>query len=129
MADGQQQEPEFGNLSIKDIDRGFLVEQIDEHLKMAYADVLDLNKEATKKRTVNIQIVIMPEKSRRAAQVDWNVDLKPSSHIKRESQTIFLGKDKNGNAIATAFDPKQPVLFDSDEPVRDAVEISNEENN
>lgn len=122
-------EPNYSNLTIYDIDRGFLVEQINEHLKQIVADIADPNKEPTKKRSVNIEIAFAPSKSRRDAQLTYKVVLKPSTHIERESQTIFIAKDKDGLPIAMAFDPKQQVLFDSDESVADAQLLDNKENN
>lgn len=119
---------DYRNLTIYDIDRGFLVEQVNEHLAQIVADIADLNKEPTKKRSVNVEIIFAASKSRRDAQVSYKVTLKPSTHIERESQTVFIAKDKDGNPIAMPFDPKQQVLFDADEPVGGA-QIADKENN
>jgi len=121
-------EPHYENLTIYDIDRGFLVEQVNEHLKQIVADIADPNKEPTKKRSVNVEIVFAASKSRRDAQVTYKVTLKPSTHIERESQTVFIAKDKDGVPIAMPFDPKQAVLFDSDESVADAQDAGKENN-
>jgi len=98
------------NLTIDDIDRGFLVEQINEHLSQLIADIVDPNKEATKKRSVNIEIAFAPSKSRRDAQLTYKVTLKPSTHIERDSQTIYIGKAEDGTPIAKPYVIEQPML-------------------
>lgn len=108
MADGS--EPGIGNLTIQDIDRGFLVEQVNQHLAMIVADIADLNKEATKKRSVNIEIAFAPSKSRRDAQLTYKVTLKPSTHIERDSQTIYIAKTKDGVPIAKPYVIEQMEL-------------------
>lgn len=124
----QATQADYRNLTIYDIDRGFLVEQVNEHLAQIVADIADLNKEPTKKRSVNVEIIFAASKSRRDAQVTYKVTLKPSTHIERESQTVFIAKDKDGVPIAMPFDPKQQVLFDADESVAGA-QIAEKENN
>lgn len=98
------------NLTIGEIDRGLLIEQINEYLAQAVADIADPNKEATKNRSVNVTITFSPSKSRREAAVTYLVTLKPSTHIARESSTIYLGKAEDGTPIAKPYVPNQQVL-------------------
>lgn len=112
------------NLTIHDIDRGYLVAQIDEYLAKAVADIADLNKQPTKKRTVKIEINFAPSKSRRDAQVTYSVDLKPSRHVERDSSTIFLGKAEDGTPIAKPWVPDQQEL----PGVGDAIDLQEDAN-
>lgn len=98
------------NLTIQDIDRGFLVEQINDHLAQLMADVVDPNKQATKKRSVNIEIAVAPSKSRRDAQLTYRVVLKPATHIERESQTIYIARGKDGSVMAKPYVIEQQDL-------------------
>lgn len=98
------------NLVIGDIDRGMLVEQINAVLALAIADIADVNKEATKIRTVAVAIRFQPSKSRRECAVDFQVILKPSTHIPREATTVYLGKAEDGTPIAKPYIPNQQVL-------------------
>lgn len=98
------------NLTIDDIDRGLLVEQINAVIAEAIADIADINKEATKTRTVAVAIRFQPSKSRRECTVDFQVILKPSTHIPRDPTTIYLGKAEDGTPIAKPYVPNQQVL-------------------
>lgn len=98
------------NLTIQDIDKGFLIEQINVHLSSIIADILDPNKLATKKRSVNIQINLAPSKSRRDAQLTYKVEAKPATHIERDSQTIYIARDKDGQPIAKPYVIEQQDL-------------------
>lgn len=98
------------NLKLAEIDRGLLVEQVDEYLAQCIADIADVNKEPTKKRTVQITITFQPSRSRREAAVSYQVSLKPSTHIERESSTIYLGKAEDGTPIAKPWVPNQQTL-------------------
>lgn len=118
MADGQTDIQQ--NLTIHDLDKGLLVAQIDEYLAKAMQDIIDPNKQATKKREVVIKIAFLPSKSRRDCQMKWNVDLKPSTHIERDTQTIYIARDKNGNAIAKPYVINQPDL----PGVQDAIDAA-----
>lgn len=112
------------NLTLGDIDRGLLIEQINEYLAQAVADIADQNKEATKVRTVAIAIRFIPSKSRREAAVDYQVILKPSTHIAREASTIYLGKAEDGTPIAKPYVPNQQAL----PGVEDALSLEGDSN-
>lgn len=112
------------NLKLGEIDRGLLIDQVNEYLAKAVADIADPNKEATKKRTVQITITFSPSKSRREAAVNYKVDLKPSTHIERESSTIYLGKAEDGSPIAKPYVPNQQVL----PGVEDALNVGQDGN-
>lgn len=98
------------NLRIDEIDRGLLVDQINEHLAQCVFDIADVNKEATKKREVVITIAFHPAKSRREAAVKYDVKLKPSTHIAREPTMVFLGKNSGGEIVAKPWVPDQQEL-------------------
>lgn len=100
---------ENSNLTIGDIDRGFLIQQINEYLAKAIQDIADVNKNPTKKRSLNVQIVFTPSKSRREAEVSYLVTLKPSTHVERKS-TVYMGKAENGEPIAKPYVPNQQIL-------------------
>jgi hypothetical protein len=97
------------NLTVGEIDRGYLVEQINEYLAKIVVDIADPNKEPTKKRTVDVKITFSPSKSRREAEVSYLVTLKPSTHVERKS-TIYMGKAEDGSPIAKPYVPNQAIL-------------------
>lgn len=119
------------NLKLRDIDRGNAIAQIDEYLAMAIADIADRGKKATKPRVVTATITFIPSKSRREAEVSYQVALKPSGHVEREKSVVYLGKDSTGKAIAKPYIPNQQVLpgaensfINSDEDAADDRAIS-----
>lgn len=108
-------EAELGNLKIDEIDRGLLVDQINEHLARCVADIADVSKKAEKKRSVVVTIDFHPSKSRREAACQYSVMLKPSTHIDREPTTIYLGRGKDGTAYAKPYETDQQDLFEPSE--------------
>ena len=53
----------LGNLILDEIDRGLCVEQVNEHIAQCIADIADVNKKATKKRSVVLTIDFHPSES------------------------------------------------------------------
>lgn len=100
------------NIIIDEIDNGVLVAQINEHLEQIVADIADLNKIPDKKRTLQVTINFMPSKSRKEADIEYSVTIKPSSHIKRDPVTMHLAKTADGKPYAKPFDPQQIEMFD-----------------
>jgi hypothetical protein len=98
------------NLTLEDLDGGNVALQITEVLRDAVRDIADPDKKATKPRIVTATIILAPSKSRREAEVSYQVTLKPSVHADREKTVIYLGKDKEGNPIAKPWIPNQGVL-------------------
>lgn len=101
---------ENNNITLGEIDNGNVVLQVNEYLKQLVADIADPNKKATKPRSVNLSITFAPSKSRREAEVSYNVSLKPGPHVEREKSVIYIGKAKDGTPIAKPYVPNQPVI-------------------
>lgn len=111
-------------LTIGEIDRGLLIDQVNEYLDKIVRDIADPNKEATKKRALNLTITFAPSKSRREAEVSYLVTLKPSTHIERKS-TIYMGKAEDGTPIAKPYVPNQQSLPGVD----DALQTQSDQTN
>ncbi len=114
------------NLKLRDLDRGHVIDQIDEYLAKAVADIADPNKKATKPRVVQCTITMIPSKSRREAEVSYKVTLKPSDHVDRDKSVIYLGKDSQGNPIAKPYVPNQQVLPGVEATFSDLAEADEE---
>lgn len=97
------------NITVGEIDRGLLVDQINEELNKIVRDIADPNKEATKKRVIDVKISFTPSKSRREAEVSYLVTHRPSTHVERKS-TVYLGHAEDGTPIAKPYIPNQIEL-------------------
>lgn len=105
-------QPERGMLTVDEIDRGALLAQLNEHIAQAVFDITDVNKKATKKRIVQLQIEMHPSESRREFKLTYQVTLKPSTHIERDPTTIFIDK-QDGEVIARPWAPT-PLFNEED---------------
>lgn len=105
-----------------EIDNGNMIAQLDEELRRAVEDVLDVNKKSTAARTVNLKITVAPAKSRREAEVTYKCEAKLASHDDRDSTTIWLDRDRNGEPIASVRRIDQPMLPGADDATADESE-------
>jgi len=90
---------------------GAAVEMTDDALKEVFANILDLNTDATSKRSVTLTIDLVPDPDRESAKITIGVKkvLAPQS---KQTTKLYLGKLPDGTAIAVEHNPRQPSLFD-----------------
>jgi len=86
-------------MSISNLARGGVVEQLDCEMKKVFENIMDPNTLATKKRKMTITVTFEPNVNRDEAgmQIDTKLLLAPTNSITTQ---IYMGKDKSGNVVA-----------------------------
>jgi len=115
-------EQKIESTSLIQLQSGAAVEMTDDALKEVFANILDLNTDATSKRSVILTIDLTPDFDRESAKITIGVkkNLAPQS---KQTTKLYLGKLPDGTAIAVEHNPNQPSLFDRKEESGD-VEIT-----
>lgn len=101
-------------VTLSNLAGGALAERFADALQQVLENIQDPNTDAEKKRTITMQLVIAPDGDREVGSVVINVQTKlaPLKHL----STFFHMGVKNGDVVVYEQNPKQPGLFDSDQP-------------
>lgn len=97
-------------VSLATVGGGAGIERFDHALQQVVNNILDVNTDARKERSVTLKITFKPTESREmgAVSIDVNPKLAPVSAFKTQ---VFLGTDATGKGMACEMDINQMNLF------------------
>lgn len=98
------------HLSLTNIGGGAVDELFQLELERVLDNILDINTEPTKRRSITIKVTILPSEDRSMGSmfIDVKPDLAPKVTYKTK---IFIGRE-DGQPAAVEHNPKQMPLFD-----------------
>lgn len=102
-------------LSLESLGNGGAMELFNHELEKVLANCLDINTDHKFKRSIFIELKVMPDEKRETAALKIEVGTKLASPRGLVNQ-VFLGVEE-GKAVAVTFDPKQSDLFNGDTKV------------
>jgi hypothetical protein len=102
------------HIAVENINGGRLALHINEQIKRLIADVIDPNKPATAKRTLQVTIDVLPSKSRREAKVSYGLGLKLAAPAKEEAY-INIGRVGGEPFASNQLIEEQPLPFQDEQ--------------
>ena len=103
-------------VSLETLKGGAVLERFHDALAQVVANVADPNTKADAARTITITVKFKPDDHRSMAAVGIEVATKlaPPAPL---GTSVFLGV-RNGEVVATEYNPNQPSMFDVEEDQR-----------
>jgi len=110
----------FTQLSAEDLGGGDALSQLNEQLKLAIANILDINKDPTATRTVTLKIKFVPVKGKERQEyaIEYQADAKLPPDAPGHDD-LFLAKGKGYTPVARqmsfeeAFDPETGEVYEN----------------
>lgn len=99
------------NVNLQNLAGGAAVERFDYELDKVLENILDVNMDAKKKRTVVLKVHFTPDSERNAAGIEIECSSSLAPVASHESH-IYVGKDVTGKAIAKQNNLKQTTFDD-----------------
>jgi hypothetical protein len=104
--------PEGGNYkeaTFEGIGNGDLIKRCNHELNKLFKNIMDPNTEAKAKRTLNVTLTMVPNKSREGVKLTYGVNPKPAPMEAEETQ-IYLSLKAGGEVAASEVFAKQTSL-------------------